>query len=117
MTKSTYDFCLLYKNNHDTKFEVIELQTDDILFLENEIFVVVEEKKLNETHLQAKKREKLTINISIKFNEDCIDLAFDDIVFLSTENQCKCLRLITLKKSLDLMSSRNQIRKSVTSKD
>lgn len=81
MTESTYDSCLLYKNNRDTGFGVVGLQTDDTLFLGDEIFAIAEERELNEAHLQAKKREKLTINTPIKFNGGCIDLASDGTVF------------------------------------
>ena len=112
--ESTYDFCLLYINGNDKSFEIVGLQTDDILILPNDIFAAAKEKELKEAKLLAKDREKLTLHIFIKFNKGYIRLADDNSLFLSQKKQCQCLRLITIKEPIDLMSSCEKIRKVVT---
>lgn len=53
----SYDFCLLYKNGNDKRFEVIELQTDDILILANDFFATIKEKKLKKAKLLANEKK------------------------------------------------------------
>jgi hypothetical protein len=109
--------------NHDTlneSFEIVKLQIDDSLMLENKAFADLEEKELKKAKLMFKTREKLIIISSIKFNEEVITLLKDDnnkTLILSQSKQFDCLRLIVIFKSIDLIESRDQIRKSVTSKD
>jgi hypothetical protein len=86
--------------------------------LENKVFADLEEKELKKAKLMFKIREKLIIISSIKFNDEVINLAEDDnILFLNQSKQFNHLRLIIISKSVDLIESRNQIRKSVTSKN
>jgi hypothetical protein len=77
MIESTFDSCLLHIEfiNH---FEVISIQTDDTLILADDEFVTLEENELARAHLTSKKREKLNLIISIKFNDELIILANDD---------------------------------------
>jgi hypothetical protein len=56
----------------------MRLQTDDTLILVDDEFSTLEEKKLARAHLTFKKREKLNLIISIKFNDELIILADDD---------------------------------------
>ena len=44
MNQSTYDPCLLYTNTNG--FGVVGLQTDDTLFLADDIFATAEEERL-----------------------------------------------------------------------
>ena len=117
MMESTYDSCLLYTDGNDKSFGIIGLQTDNTLILANDIFAAAKEKELKEAKLLAKNREKLTLNTLIKFNGSYIRLADDNSLFLSQERQCQCLRLVTVKEPVDLVSSRGKIRKAVTPKD
>lgn len=72
ITQSTYDPCLLYtKNSSSCGFGIVGLQTDNILFLADQIFVVKEEEQLYKANLLAKKRKKLDNEI-IKFNNSYI---------------------------------------------
>ncbi len=99
-------------------FEIIELQIDDSLMLANKEFADLEEKELKNVKLMFKIREKLIIIKSIKFNDEVINLTDDDItLFLNQSKQFDYLRLIIISKSVDLIESREQIRKSVISKD
>jgi hypothetical protein len=77
MTKSTYDFCLLFINHSDSlsnAFGLIEMQTDDTLMLKDERFAELEESELKKAKLMFKKRKMLIIFISIKFNDEIINL-------------------------------------------
>ncbi len=86
--------------------------------LENETFADLKEKELKKVKLMFKTREKLIIINSIKFNDEIINLAEDDnTLSLNQLGQFDYLRLIIISKSADLIESRDQIRKSVTSKD
>ena len=104
MMESTYDSCLLYTDGNDKGFGVVGLQTDDTLILADDIFAAAEEKELKEAKLLAKDREKLTLHTPIKFNGGYIRLADDNSLFLSQERQCQCLRLVTVKEPMDLVS-------------
>jgi hypothetical protein len=84
--------------------------------LENEIFANLEKKELEKTKLIFKTREKLIETISIKFNDEVIILN-DKTLLLDQSKQFDCIQLIIISKSIDLTESRDQIRKSVISKD
>jgi hypothetical protein len=117
MIESTFDPCLLHTEsiNH---FGLVDLQTDDTLILADDEFAALEEKKLVRAHLTSKKREKLNLIISIKFNDELIILAIDDNILLLTQSkQFDQIRLIDVKTPIDLTSSRDEIKKLVTLKD
>jgi hypothetical protein len=92
MIESTFDLCLLHINqvnqiefiefinqsNFISHFEIVNLQIDNTLILADDEFVALEEKKLAHAYLTSKKREKLNLIISIKFNDELIILADDD---------------------------------------
>ncbi len=107
--------------NHDIlseSFEIVKLQIDDSLMLENKVFADLEEKELEKAKLMFKTREKLIIINSIKFNDEVINLIADEnTLFLNQSKQFDHLRLIIISKSVDLIESREQIRKLVISKD
>ncbi len=95
----------------------MRLQIDDSLMLENKAFADLEEKELKNVKLMFNIREKLIIIKSIKFNDEVINLTNDDIsLFLNQSKQFGHLRLIIIK-SMNLIESRDQIRKSVILKD
>ena len=106
MTQSTYNPCLLYTENSSSGFEIIGLQTNDILFLADKTFAIKEEEQLHKANLLAKKREKLD-NETIKFNGGCIKRK-SNVIYLTQERQCRNFHLIALK-SVDLTSSRGKI--------
>jgi hypothetical protein len=92
MIESTFDSCLLHINqisqlefiefinqsNFISHFGIVDLQTDDTLILADDEFAALEENELARAHLTSKKREKLNLIISIKFNDELIILADDD---------------------------------------
>jgi hypothetical protein len=98
----------------------VNLQTDDTLILANDKFAALKENELARAHLTFKKRQKLSIIISIKFNDELIILTNDDndkFLLLTQSKQFDQIRLIDVKISIDLKSSREEIRKMITSKD
>ncbi len=125
MTKSTYDFCLLFINQNESSinfinqsiFELIEMQTDDTLMLKNDRFAELEENELEKAKLMFKKRKMLITLISIKFNDEMIIIDSSNTLLFNQLNQFDQIRLINIFVSVDLISSRDQIRKMMTSKD
>jgi hypothetical protein len=124
MIESIFDFCLLhiiqieFALNFINQFEVIDIQTDDTLILANDEFVALEENELARAHLTFKRREKLNLITSTKFNDELIILTDDDNILLLTQSkQFDQIRLINLSFSINLTSSRGEIRKMITLKD
>ena len=117
MMELMYDFCLLYKKGNNKGFRVVDLQINDILILTDDIFAATKEKELKMAKLLTKNGEKLTLDISIKFNRGYIRLVADNSVFFSQEKKCQYLYLVVVKESINLVSFRNKIRKTVTLKD
>jgi hypothetical protein len=130
MIESTFDSCLLHINqisqieftefinqsNFISHFEIVDLQTDDTLILADDEFVALKKNELARAHLTSKKREKLSLITSIKFNDELIFLS-DNFLLLNQSKQFDQIRLIDVKVSIDLTSSREEIRKMITSKD
>ncbi len=122
MIEFTYDSCLLFikqinQSKPSNDFEVIEMQTDDILMLGDNQFADLKENELAKAKLTFKNREMLTTLISIKFNDRVIIIDSSGILLLNQLKQFDQIRLINVSVSIDLISSRGQIRKSVTLKD
>jgi hypothetical protein len=122
MIESTFDSCLLHINQIEfiefILFGVVNLQTDDTLILANDEFVALKENELARAYLTFKKREKLNLIISIKFNDELIILVHDDNVLLFTQSkQFDQIKLINLLFSVNLTSSREEIRKMITLKN
>jgi hypothetical protein len=94
------------------------MQTDNILMLRDDLFVELKENELMKAKLTFKKREMLITLISIKFNEEIISIdSSTNVLLLNQLKQFDQIRLINISISIDLISSRDQIRKSVTLKD
>jgi hypothetical protein len=129
MIESIFDLCLLHiiqiefvelinQLNFINHFEVIDIQTDDTLILANDEFVTLEENELTRAHLTFKRREKLNLITSIKFNDELIILANDDNILLLTQSkQFDQIRLINLSFSVNLTSFREEIRKIIILKN
>jgi hypothetical protein len=94
----------------------VRLQTDDTLILADNEFVTLEENELARARLTFKKREKLISTISIKFNDDLIFLS-DNFILFTQSKQFDQIKLINLSSSINLTSSRKEIRKMITLKD
>jgi hypothetical protein len=96
------------------------MQTDDTLMLRDDCFAELEESELKKAKLTFKKRKMLIVFISIKFNDEVINLIInknDYILSFIQFSQFDQIRLINISISIDLISSRDQIRKMMTSKD
>jgi hypothetical protein len=128
---SSFDSCLLHisqisqiefiefinQSNFISHFEIVNLQTDDTLILADDEFVALEEKKLARVCLTFKKREKLNLIISIKFNDELIILANDEndkFLLFTQSKQFDQIKLINLSSSINLTSFREEIRKMIT---
>jgi hypothetical protein len=98
----------------------VKLQIDDTLILANDDFAELEEKKLNRVKLTFKKREKLNLIISIKFNDELIILAHDNndkFLHLTQSKQFDQIKLINLSFPINLTSCREEIRRMITFKN
>ncbi len=106
------------------------MQTDDTLMLEDNQFAELEKKKLRKAKLTSKKREMLIVFTLIKFIDEMISLIEitsknstirNDkngyILSLTQFKQFDQIRLINISTLIDLIDSRDQIRKMMTSKD
>src|ERR1700710_1416669 len=114
MEQSTYDSCLLYRND---PFGVVGLQTDDTLFLGTPEFAALEQECLDKAQFLAKEREQLTFTQPLKFNGGLIQLdSMDMAITLTQERQCKSLRLVSSKPATTT-SSRGTICNELSSKD
>jgi hypothetical protein len=127
MIESTFDSCLLHISQTEfiefinqshliNHFGVIDIQTDDTLILADDDFAELEERELARVALTFKKREKLISIISIKFNDDLIFLSDNSLLFTQSK-QFDQIKLINLSSSINLTSSREEIRKMITLKD
>ena len=115
MKVSTYNPCLLYSHSNPG-FGLVGLQTDDTLFLGDQLFATAEELQLKNARLMAKQREKLTIKTPLKFNSGYITLNADGFITFNQPRQCENLSLVNIK-NVDIISSRGKERTSVTPKD
>jgi hypothetical protein len=102
------------------------MQTNDTLMLKDDRFAELEENEPKKAKLTSKKREMLITLISIKFNDEIISMISakdtsknknDYSLSLTQFKQFDQIRLINILASADLISSRGQIRKSITSKN
>ncbi len=94
------------------------MQTDDILMLKNDQFAELKENELKKAKLTSKKRKILITLISIKFNDEIISIDSSiNVLLLNQSKQFDQIRLINISISIDLISSRDQIKKSIISKD
>jgi hypothetical protein len=104
LIESTFDSCLLHIEFIEfTLFGIVDLQTDDTLILADDEFVALEENELIRAYLIFKKREKLNLIISIKFNDELIILVNDNNALLLTQSkQFDQIKLINLTFSISL---------------
>jgi hypothetical protein len=93
------------------------MQTDDTLMLKDDRFAELEKSELKKTKLMFKKQEMLITLISIKFNDEIIIINSSNTLLLNQLKQFDQIRLINMTISVDLIDSREQIRKMMTSKD
>jgi hypothetical protein len=97
------------------------MQTNETLMLKDNQFAELKEKELKEAKLMSKKQEMLINVISIKFNDEIISLI--EVIknsyslSLTQPKQFDQIQLINISVSFDLIDSRDQIRKRMTSKD
>jgi hypothetical protein len=98
------------------------MQTDDILMLRDDSFAELKENELKKAKLTFKKRKMLIIFTLIKFNDEIISLIEvinknNYSLSLTQSKQFDQIRLINISTSIDLIVTRDQIEKMMTSKD
>jgi hypothetical protein len=84
--------------------------------LRNDLFAELKENELKKAKLTSKKRKMLITLTLIKFNKEIIFVDQKELL-LNQSKQFDQIRLINISTSIDLIDSRNQIRKMITSKD
>jgi hypothetical protein len=95
MVTSTYDPCLLIITKKP--FRVVNMQTDDTLFLGSEEFTAHEDNKLQKANFSAKPREELSPNSNLIFKGYILTQASDNTMTLIQKDQGKKLQLINTK--------------------
>ena len=112
MTESIYDSCLLYKSQ---SLDIVDLQTDDILMLAEDLFVAKEEETIKATNITIKERTHFTLEILIKFNDILIELVSSEEITLRQKIRTD---EISLMKNHDVstISSRDVVRFKLSSK-
>jgi hypothetical protein len=98
------------------------MQTDDTLMLKDDQFAKLNENELKKAKLIFKKQKMFIIFISIKFNDEIINLIkiiskSSYILSFTQLKQFDQIRLINVSISSDLINSKDQIKKSIISKD
>jgi hypothetical protein len=68
MAISTYDLCLLVTIT-ENGFDIVRMQTDDIIILTDEPFLILEKNELLNAKFIAKSKEKLTSDSPLIFNK------------------------------------------------
>jgi uncharacterized protein YrrD len=79
MATSTYDPCLLVITDEADGFGVVELQTDDSLGLNNDIFAA---KKTEKMSFKAKKKQFLNSQNPIIFNNCVLTIGDNNVLSL-----------------------------------
>jgi hypothetical protein len=93
------------------------MQTDDTLMLRDDPFAELEKNELKKAKLTFKKRKMLITLIPITFNDKMIIIDLSSTLLLNQSMQFDQIQLINISTSVDLISSRSQIKKMMTSKD
>ena len=114
MKESIYDSCLLYSNKN--VFEMIKLQTHDILMLANKTFAEIKDKELEKARITFKLRKILIVFISLKFNEDYVKLVHSTLknvqsimkIHLNQQNQIKYVQFVSIK-NVKLQRSKDKV--------
>ena len=124
MKKSTYDSCLLYSHQ---PFDIVKMQTDDILLLATDDFANKEKKAVKSAKILIKDRNCLTPTNPIKFNDMKIQLhpSIKNSNFFNINNpyitfyQETHIRKIILiqKNEISFTNNRKIIKKNLTPKD
>jgi hypothetical protein len=88
MAISTYDPCFLIITDEAAGFGIVELQTDDSLGLNNDIFAARETEKMS---FKAKKKQFLNSQNPIIFNGCVLTISNNNVLSLEQKNQAQKL--------------------------
>jgi endonuclease YncB( thermonuclease family) len=94
MTTSTYDPCLLVTTT-ESGFNIVGMQTDDIIILADEPFSTLEKNELLNAKFIVKPKEKLTPDSPLIFN-GCVLIQDGNTMSLRQKEQGKKIKLIDI---------------------
>jgi hypothetical protein len=94
MTISTYDPCLLITTIKNG-FDIVRMQTDDIIILADEPFLTLKKNELLNAKFIIKPKEKLTSDSPLIFN-GCVLVQDGNIISLRQKEQGKKIKLIDI---------------------
>ena len=118
MKESTYDFCLLYSHQ---SFDIVKMQTDDILMLATDDFANKKEKAVKSAKILIKDRNCFIFINSIKFNDMKIQLHFNinNFIFYIILFQKTYINEIALiqKNETSFTNNRDLVRKNLNTKN
>lgn len=113
MSESTYDSCLLYKNE---PFAVVGLQTDDTLILASDEFACDEDEAIKTARIMTKDRSHLSSATPIKFNGAKVEIHQDGSITMRRESPVGGISLIKPHQA-SATSSRGIVREKLSPKD
>ncbi len=118
MIQSTYNLCLLYISSiifSHIDMSIVSMQTNDILILADQSFVVIEEEALIIVKIMIKSREQLILNNALKFNDTRIErIDSDGVIYFRQETHIQDIQLINSIKFTITTSARGKVRTMLT---
>jgi hypothetical protein len=91
------------------------MQTNDILILADQSFVVIEEEALIIVKIMIKSREQLILNNALKFNDTRIErIDSDGVIYFRQETHIQDIQLINSIKFTITTSARGKVRTMLT---
>ncbi len=115
MTQFTYDSCLLYIIDHIC-MSIVSMQTDDILILADQSFVVVEKEAVHSAKIMTKTREQLTFENSLKFNDIRIERINSHAIYFRQETHIQDIQLIQSTDTI-ITGAQGKMRTKLTSRE
>jgi hypothetical protein len=79
-------------------FRVIDIQTNNTLFLASDEFAALENSKLQKAQLTAKPKDKLSAELSLMFNRCTVTIKPNSTIHLTQKDQEKNIQLVNQKK-------------------
>jgi hypothetical protein len=92
------------------------MQTDDILILAHQSFVIAEKEAIHSAKIMIKSREQLISDNSLKFNGIRIKRVENDIIYFRQETHIQGIQLMQLIESI-ITNARDKIRAMLIPRD
>ena len=119
MKESTYDSCLLY--NHQS-FDIVEMQTDDILLLATDDFANKKKKAVKSAKILTRDRNCLISINPIKFNDMKIQLHLgidiNNFPYITFFHETHVDGIVLIQKNeISFINNRGLVRKNLSTKN